>query len=230
MESNTEKQGQKKRSPDTKTLVTLSMLAAIAFVSAWLIKINIFGFLSLEPKDTVLAVTGFLFGPWAAFFTAAAVSLAEMLLISSTGIIGFVMNILSSAAFVLPAALLYKRSRTLKSAVTGLILGTVIMTAVMLVWNYLITPLYMNTSREAVKALLPTVFLPFNLIKGCLNAGLTMLVYKPGVQALKKAHLLPAVHENRGERKQRSSLTVIVCTALIVAACAVTVFLLKTGN
>ena len=37
----------------------------------------------------------------------------------------------------------------------------------MLLWNYLITPLYMTGySRADVAGLLPTLFLPFNLAKG----------------------------------------------------------------
>lgn len=45
----------------------------------------------------------------------------------------------------------------------------------MLFWNYLIAPLYMGYSREAVAGLLLPAFLPFNLIKGCLNAAGTLL-------------------------------------------------------
>ena len=48
---------------------------------------------------------------------------------------------------------------------------------VMLLWNYLITPLYMvGTTRSMVAAMLPTVFLPFNLVKGGLNMALILLI------------------------------------------------------
>ena len=43
----------------------------------------------------------------------------------------------------------------------------------------LITPFYMGYPREAVVELLLPAFLPINLIKGGLNAGITMLLYKP---------------------------------------------------
>ena len=37
----------------------------------------------------------------------------------------------------------------------------------MLLWNYLITPLYTpGFTRADIAAMLPTVFLPFNLVKG----------------------------------------------------------------
>ena len=59
----------------------------------------------------------------------------------------------------------------------------------MLLWNYIITPFYMGVPRATVAGMLMTVFLPFNLIKGGINAGLTLLLYKPVVNALRKAHL-----------------------------------------
>ena len=200
------------------------MLAAVAFLAAWLLKINVFNFLSMEPKDTILAITGLLFGPVPALLTAVTVSFAEMLFISTTGWIGFIMNIHSSGTFVLTASAIYKQHRTLKGAILGLCAGTVLMALVMLLWNYLITPLYMNMTREAVKAYLPTVFLPFNLVKGALNTGLTMLLYKPLVRALKKANLLPEEHRDRGQREKRSTIWVIGISAVILLVCVILIF------
>lgn len=202
---------------DTKTMATLGMLAAVAFLAACFLKVQVFSFLSLEPKDTVLAITGFLFGPGAALFAAVTVSLAEFLFISSTGWIGLIMNVLSSSAFAVIAALLYKRSRTFRGALFGLVAGTFLMTAVMLLWNYLITPLYMDTTREYVASLLPTVFLPFNLVKGALNTALTLLLYKPLVRSLKTAHLLPETHADRGTRSKRSTVFGIAVACVLLA-------------
>ena len=148
-------------------------------------------FLKYEPKDVVISIGGFLYGPLASAVIALIVSLIEMVTISSTGWIGLLMNVLSSAAFACVAALIYQKKRTLRGAVIGLLSGVVLMTIAMLLWNYLITPIYMGYPRAAVAAMLPTVFLPFNLLKGGLNAALTMLVYKPVVNALRKAHLAP---------------------------------------
>lgn len=205
------------KKPDTKTMAALGMLSAVAFLAACFLKVQVFSFLSLEPKDTVLAITGFLFGPAAALITSVLVSLAEFLFISSTGWIGLIMNVISSAAFSVTASLLYKRVRTFKGALTGLVTGTLLMTALMLVWNYLITPLYMDTTREYVASLLPTVFLPFNLVKGALNTALTLLLYKPLVRSLKTAHLLPVTHADRGTRNTRSTLWGIAVACVLLA-------------
>ena len=64
------------------------------------------------------------------------------------------------------------------------------MVLIMLLWNYLITPVYMGYPREAVAELLIPVFLPFNLMKGGLNAAFAMILYKPVVTAFRYAHLL----------------------------------------
>jgi len=75
--------------------------------------------------------------------------------------------------------------------VIALVSGVLAMTAVMLLWNYLITPIYQKVPREVVIEMLPTVFLPFNLVKGGLNMGAILLVYKPVVTAMRKAGLIP---------------------------------------
>ena len=56
------------------------------------------------------------FGPVSAAAVALVVALVEMVTVSDTGFIGFFMNVLSTCAFVLPAAWMYKRRHTLKGA------------------------------------------------------------------------------------------------------------------
>ncbi|MDQ9871170.1 hypothetical protein RFX30_17560, partial [Acinetobacter baumannii] len=72
----------------------------------------------------------------------------------------------------------------------GLALGSAVMVALMMLWNYLITPLYMGYPREAVVQLLLPAFLPFNLLKAGLNTGITFFLYKPVSDALRKSGLL----------------------------------------
>ena len=100
----------------------------------------------------------------------------------------------SSCCFACVAAFIYKRKHTLKGAITGLIVGCLSATAVMLLWNFLITPIYMGVPRATVAAMLVPVFLPFNLVKGGLNMALILLLYKPVVTALRKARLVPESH------------------------------------
>ena len=152
----------------------MAMLAAIAYLVMVVgrIPISSMSFLKYDPKDVVITIGGFILGPLEAFVISVIVSVIEMFTVSESGIIGAVMNVLSTAAFACTAAVIYKKDRTLKGAVIGLLSGVVCMTGIMLLWNYFITPIYMGYPREAVAALLIPVFLPFNLIKAGLNAEL----------------------------------------------------------
>ncbi len=173
-----------------KKLVLLAVFAALAYVTVCVIRIPAVAFLKYEPKDVVITIAGFILGPLASVIVSFVVALLEMVTISETGPIGALMNLLSSCAFSCTAALVYKYRRTLWGAIFGLLAGTVTMVAVMLLWNWLITPLYMGVAREAVEAMLVPTFLPFNLIKAGLNSALTLCLYKPLVTALRKTRLL----------------------------------------
>ena len=176
----------------TKTMTSLAMLTALAYIVMLLCKgfPKVIGILQFDLTDTVLCIGGFIFGPMAAAILAILVPLIEMFTASETGIIGMIMNILSSASFCCTASYIYKRRHTKQGAVLSLVAGVIAMTAVMLLWNYLIPPIYQKVPRDVVVAMLPTVFLPFNLVKGGLNMGAILLLYKPVVTAMRKAGLV----------------------------------------
>jgi riboflavin transporter FmnP len=146
-------------------------------------------FLNLDIKDVIIAVAGLVLGPLSGVLISVIVSFVEMITNSGTGWIGFIMNVLSTCAFILPAALLYRKNRKLLSIILGLAAGIALMVIMMLAWNWIVTPIYMGVPRAAVEAMLLPVFLPFNLIKGLLNAVLTVLLYKPLSAALRGAGL-----------------------------------------
>lgn len=192
----------KKRKFDTRKLVVLSMLAAIAYLMVTLIRVPVVLFLSYEPKDVIIVIGGFLFGPLPAAAVSLVVSLVEMFTISDTGPIGALMNFLSTCSFACTAALIYHKHRTGKGAVLGLAAGSLVMVGVMLLWNYMITPLYMTgTSRQDIAAMLIPVFLPFNTLKAGLNTAITLLIYKPLTGALRRARVLPEASHKRSAAK-----------------------------
>ena len=188
---------------NVRTLASLAMLSAIAYVVMLLSKLlpQVYGFLQLDVKDTVICIGGFLFGPVAAAAVSIVVPLLEMFFASDTGPIGFIMNVLATASFCCTASFVYKKVHTKKGAIVGLTLGVIMLTAVMLLWNYLITPIYEGLPRETVAAMLPTVFLPFNVVKGGLNMALILVLYKPVVTALRKARLVPESQVSSQPRK-----------------------------
>ena len=205
-----------------KKLVTLAMLSAIAYLVLFMFRIPIVLFLKYDPKDTIIAIAGFLYGPLSAVCVSAVVSAVEMFTTSETGWIGFVMNMLSTCAFVCPAAFLYSRKRTIRRAAVGLGLGVVLVTIAMALWNYIMTPIYLGYPREAVAELLVPVFIPFNLLKAGLNTALTLLLYKPVNTALRRARLLPQAPES-GAAGKRTSLGVTIAALVLLASCVLLV-------
>ena len=184
-----------------KKLVLLAMLAAVSYIIVATIRVPVVLFLSYEPKDVIITMGGFLLGPMASFLISLVVSLVEMVTISSTGPIGGLMNLISTCAFSCTAAIIYKKRHTMAGAIWGLGLGSVTMISVMLLWNWLITPLYMGVSREAVAGMLLPVFLPFNLLKACLNSAFFLMLYKPLVGALRRTGLVAAKSTHRSSAK-----------------------------
>lgn len=208
----------------TKKLTATAMLCALAFLATAIGRIPLVLFLKYDPKDVVIAIGGLIFGPFTSFVIALIVSFIQMLTISESGLLGFFMNVLSSCSFACTAAFIYRRKRRLSGAMAGLLSGIVCMAAVMLLWNYLIAPIYMGYPREEIVRLLLPAFLPFNLIKGGLNAAITMLLYKPVVTALRRSHLL----DTETDAAKARIYPAIICTAfLIIITCILTILSLK---
>jgi hypothetical protein len=86
-------------------------------------------------------------------------------------------------------------------AIIGLAAGSLSMIAVMLLWNYIMTPIYMGVPREAVVAMIPTLLLPFNALKACLNSAFVLILYKPLVSALRKTGLVAQKTSKGGSAK-----------------------------
>ena len=191
----------KKKGFTPQFIAVIAMFTALAYVSVIIAKPipNVSGFLSYEPKDAIIVIAGLLINPLASALISLLVSFIEMITISTTGPYGLIMNVLSTCAFAVPAAWIYHKNRTKKGAVIGLATGVVCMVVCMLLWNYIITPLYMKVDRSVVAGMMLSVFLPFNLIKGGINAGITLLIYKPIVKALRSAKLVEASPADSGK-------------------------------
>lgn len=208
----------------TKRMTTIGMLCAVAYVAVVVGRIPMVLFLKYDPKDVVIAIGGLIFGPLTAFLVSLIVSLVEMFTISETGIWGLVMNIISSCSFACTAAFIYKKRHSLAGAIIGLVSGMVFMVLVMMLWNYLITPIYMGYPREAVAELLIPAFLPFNLIKGGLNAAITMILYKPVVAALRRSHLVETAPSGG---KGKINIGVLLVSALVIVSCVLFILSLR---
>jgi len=216
-----------KRVTNTKRLAMLAILTALAYAFVATVRIPAVAFLKYEPKDVIIVMAGFIYGPMASVVVSVLSSFIEMVTISDTAWWGLLMNVLSSLTFALPATIIYKRIKSKFGALIGLLVGVIIMTACMLGFNVLITPLYLTVPRQVVVGMLAKVFLPFNAIKGLLNTSLIMLIYKPLINGLRKANLIPE-SINKGKKKNLIlSLSLTIVALLILTLGIIAIILLR---
>lgn len=115
---------------------------------------------------------------------------------SVTAGVGELANFVIGCALVLPAAFIYKRKKTKKGAVIGLVTGTLFMTfAGCFINAYIMLPTYAKAfgmpiealveMGSAVNASITDLFtfvmfavVPFNLLKGVLVSIIVLLIYK----------------------------------------------------
>lgn len=201
-----------------KKLAVNAMFCALAYASMLVIKIPV-QFLDLDVKDSIIILCGLLFGPLSAVVISIIVPLIQLVTISGTGYYGFIMNVLSSLSFSIVVSLIYKYKKSFWGAIAALLSGVFVMTAVMMIANLIITPHYMNVPTEAVAALIPKLLLPFNFIKGVLNAAIVLLLYKPLSNILKKTGVTE-LSENKSQEKEKNKTMNIAVFALSLAVIA----------
>ncbi len=233
----------RKNSQSIRRMVMIAMFTAMAYVTMFVIHIKV-GFLTMDVKDAVIALCGLYFGPVSALLISVIVPLLE-LATSDTGVYGLIMNIIGSVAFSVTVSLFYKWKKTLWGAIAGLASGALAMTAVMMLANLFITPYYMGTTMDAVRQMIPTLLLPFNLLKGVINVGVVLLLYKPLSRALRKVGVLPPSKKDtlepleNGENSPRSAtksrfpmtgILVTVAAVVLIAASLLLIFTVLGGK
>ncbi len=201
----------------TKKITMVAMLSAMAYILMFISKIipAVEGFLQYDAKDVIITIGGFILGPLYAVIVSVVVSVLEFFTVSGTGPIGLLMNIISTAAFSYTACIIYKKNKKISGAFLSLGIATLTLTLVMLLWNYYITPLYMKIPREVIIPMLPTVFLPFNMVKGLINSGFILFTYKPVVSALQKANLISKSNSDTPVKKLSATLIVGIILVIV---------------
>lgn len=172
---------------NTNVMVKAALLVAFAVVLMYL-DFPIFpGFswLKIDFSEVPILIGAFAFGPLAGVVMEALKNILILLVKGTTSVgIGELANFIIGVAIVLPAAIIYKKNKTKKSALVSLTVGTIVMTVVGTLANYYIfVPMYsaflpdLKQSTYVVKYITFGV-IPFNLIKGILVSAITMVVYK----------------------------------------------------
>ena len=185
-------------------LTRIAVLTALASI-LFLIEIPVVAFYKLDLSNLPVLLGAFSMGPVPGLIILLLKSLIGMLH-SSSMYVGELADFIMGAAFVLPAALIYRKHKTRNTALTGMAVGTVVMivVAVLVNWKIMI-PFYMTAYGMPMEAvvgmatkavpfvdtewkLLLCVTAPFNLLKGVVLSSLTFVLYK---------HLSPLLHVRR---------------------------------
>ena len=163
---------------DPRQLVTMALMCAIGVLLSFVEFPLLPGvtWLKYDASAMPAMVCGFAFGPAAGLAVGVVGAVIHGILMADFS--GAVMNILVVAGFILPAALVYRRSRTFKSGVVGLVLSAITATVMAILGNLVITPMWLGVPLDAVVAMILPILTPFNLIKAGINAVLTLIVYK----------------------------------------------------
>ena len=202
----------------TKKITTLGMLCALAVIVNLLIHFPLIPsveFLSYDAKDVIIVIGGFIYGPGSAFIMSVITSLLEIMY-RGGNLLDVLMNVISTCTFACVAAWIYKRDHTREGAFIGLGAGIVCCVLSMLLWNYIVTPIYFGMPREAVVSILVPGILPFNLLKCGLNSGLTLFLYKPIVGIFRRTSLVE--HSSGGDHAITKGTVLIglfICASVI---------------
>lgn len=209
-----------------KKITLIAAVAAMAIVLTAIIRFPITSlpFLKYDPKDVILTTAGFIFGPLVAILAAVIEVVVEMVTFSESGPWGALMNIIATLSFSGIAAAIYHRKRTTKGAVLSLVCAVLSLTVVMALWNLVVTPIYTGFPRAEVVKLMP-VIIPFNLIKGGVNAALIILLYKPIKSALAGAGLTEEVHTGKN-----ATWNIIKMVSFVILLCLVALIVYMRGG
>ena len=207
------------RKINTKKIVGTAMFAALAFVVAYLCQFipKVQNFLTPDAKDAVIVIASFIYGPIVAPIISFIVAFLEFITFSTTGPFGLLMNFASSTVFSLTASLIFRYKKSFNSAIFGLMLSVVATTAVMLILNPFIVPLYSGVTREIVVAMIPTVLLPFNFAKALLNSAVTIMLYKPVLAALSGAGMIKTKTASLNFNKNTRIILIVGSVALVLS-------------
>ena len=185
----------------TKKRLSVSMMTKIAMLSVLAFILMQFelilpmfpSFLKIDVSDLPAVIGAFAMGPFAGIAISAIKNMLHLFQ-TSTGGVGELANFFVASAMIVPASVIYMKNKTKKSALMGLIVGTVIMAIAGGFANYFVLiPFYtafmpidtiielgtvVNPSIVSLETLVIFGNVPFNIVKGLVLSILTLVLYK----------------------------------------------------
>ena len=192
---------------NTRTMVKVSILGAFSFL-LMLFEFPLWfapTFLKFDFSDVPGLIGSFALGPFAGVLVQLVKNLLNLAIEgTATAAVGELANFIVGSIFVYTAGYIYHRNKTFKTAIIGMVLGTLAMTVVMSLANYFVMiPLYaklfgwpiedivalgsaVNKYVVDFKTLILFAVVPFNIVKGIIVTLITTLLYKRVSPILKR--------------------------------------------
>ena len=205
----------RKKFSDTHYIAYTAIFSTMAAV-LMLLEIPLFfapGFYKLDLSELPVMICTFYLGPVAGVVAEfIKVFLKLIFKGTSTAFVGDFANFAVGCTFVLPASIIYHAKPSRRSALVGMIVGTLVMTVFGSAFNalYLIPKFAqlfhmelekivgmgtaVNSHITSVYTLVLYAVVPFNLLKGIIVSALTFLLYK---------RISPLMHKGDERKKQR---------------------------
>ena len=192
---NTREKTARESKMSVRYITVTAMLSAIAFVLMFLdFSVPVMpGFIKMDLSELPALIGAFAMGPACGVMVCLIKNLLHLLM-TSTGGVGELSNVVLGVAFVLPAGLIYKAKKSRKNAMIGSLVGAVAMAIVSFPSNlFVVYPIYENFMPRdviiaAYQAIVPSVKtlwqcllffnVPFTFVKALASVLITMLVYK----------------------------------------------------
>ncbi|GAB6169257.1 ECF transporter S component [Clostridium carnis] len=187
--------------------IKIALLGAIAVLLMYVDfpVIPIFPWLKIDLSDVPALMGAFAFGP----LSGIVIELIKNLLIlivkgTGTAFVGEIANFIVGISLVAPAAWIYHRNKSKKTAIIGMAVGILTLEIIGIIANvYFLLPAYgMQMAKSELIQYVTVGLLPFNGIKGILVCGVTYVLYKKISVAIFK------VDSNFGTKKKEKLGTI----------------------
>lgn len=167
----------------TRMITTVGAMSALSVLLVFFIHFPIFSavpFLEYDPADILIYLVTYVFGIPTGLIMTAIVSVLQGVTVSAgSGIVGIIMHFVATGTYVLIAGIISRINSEKKTVlVISTFSATVVTTAVMMLWNLVVTPLFMGATVEQVIAILYLIVL-FNIIKTGVNGIIAAILVKP---------------------------------------------------
>lgn len=179
-------------------LIKISLLGCIAFILMYIeIPLPIFpSFLRIDIGDLPALLGAFSFGPMAGVLVELIKNILYAIFKGNTALIGESANFVMGSILVIFVGIIYKKNKTKKGALLGLLVGGIAMTIAGCILNYFVLlPLYetvlgfkisavvgmaaaLNHNVKDLNSFIVWVIFPYNIIKVVVVSLVTLAIYK----------------------------------------------------